>query len=276
MDTLISTDVPAVYRLGFDEGALVLHIEPRAWRWLRSSLAKRRPTALDTPYGTQVEFILPGPPAWGYGRGLHMDTDGRDGGWVEMSCPLPAIADSLADDGDWTAALAASASLQTVFTYLMVYAFDNELAPSGRCQLLEIQAMGVGFNNSGSAVRAAVSRRLAGWMATQYPDNVRVHLATVTAAMSQAYGMLFPGRDHGLEGVVGGIEAAVNQHGLFLMCTGNASDLSPDWTSSLRRPVTVGHFMISHNIDTPAQQLTLLAGLGAFWDIAHQTGADCI
>ncbi len=53
-------------------------------------------------------------------------------------------------------------------------------------------------------------------------------------------------------------------------CPGNACGIHPDHNAGLRIEKDEGYEFTCHNVDSPAQQLTLLAGLAALHDKARK------
>lgn len=113
-----------------------------------------------------------------------------------------------------------------------------------------------------------------GWFSnrlTQWLVNIGVHEAfpSVITAMQDTYVKLYdvpkhvPLHHHEFE-------AQSSNGNIMLSCQGNRCGINPE--PHALNEITEGYPFGCHNVDTLEQQLTLLAGLAAFHDLARKSG----
>jgi len=158
---------------------------------------------------------------------------------------------------DWKRAHEISTSLNILTLRLPSY--DHDVSTHFP-QLITFEASGSPKN---SAVFGEISIPLRNWLSSN-PDHSVVPEAVT--AMKDAYMRMFGARmglveEHRFEMRI------ENNGGLIASCPGDACGIHPEnWNFTEGR----GYEFSSHNVDTPMQQLTLLAGLAALHDIARR------
>lgn len=157
-------------------------------------------------------------------------------------------------DYNWPLARAVSASF-TIFFILSRYPEIETSAPFP--QLMAIDTMtGTDMWHSGS-LGGEFSIPMTQWLASHENDNETI--LKIVEAEKIAYCRMFEGDDGRY-----GFRANIRQGGgLSIDCPGDACGIHPDsWGIEKGR----GYKFSCHNVDTAAQQLTLLAGLAALHD----------
>lgn len=165
---------------------------------------------------------------------------------------------------DWHTANAISASLNTLFCILSLGA--KVKTSCGALQLLIVTLETVrNAGGSGYPLGGYYSKVLADWLSG---SGVRP-ISEMVQAMRVAYARMFgPEPDYGF----GRFRASVDYDTGWLNtdCPGNACGLHPEYPSVKKGE---GYEFGSHNVDSPMQQLTLLAGLAALHDCVDATRA---
>lgn len=179
---------------------------------------------------------------------------GRDADYDESCIPCEGEGKELRYD--WRRADEISTSL-SILTLRLPY-YDQEV-PTAFPQLITFEAS-AGRRNS--SLHGEIGIVLQRWLASG-PENAQYPSAVT--AMVTAYKKMFGSR---LDMVAQHrFEASTNRGGLIVSCPGNGCGINPaDWNFREGE----GYKFSSHNVDTPAEQLTLLAGLAALHDIARR------
>lgn len=157
---------------------------------------------------------------------------------------------------DWKRAHEISTSLAILTMRLPYY---DHAVPTAFSQLMTFE---VSADHGNNFLHGEVGIALLGWLASD-PGDFRFPGAV--AAMVTAYKKMFGPR----LGMVAQHDFKMNTHkgGLTASCPGEACGIYPkDWNFKKGRGYEFG----SHNVDTPAQQLTLLVGLATLHDIARR------
>lgn len=182
---------------------------------------------------------------------------GEKDGFYEFAIELPTIQGAKKLRYEWRRAHEISTSL-SILTLRLPY-YDHDV-PTTFPQLITFQASG---SPNHSAVFGEIGIPLRRWLSSK-PDHFLVPEAVT--AMKSAYMKMFgPGisfvTEHSFEMRI------KNNGGLIASCPGNGCGIHPDdWNFREGR----GYKFSSHNVDTPAQQLTILAGLAALHNIARR------
>jgi len=169
---------------------------------------------------------------------------------------------------DWKPAFAISASF-TLFFELASFKMDKrEATPCRFPQLILVNTITVRSSHGGS-LDGIYSIPLAKWIAS-FPENTEIR--EMTRAMVQAYQKMFGKVDkyqmHSFWAKVAHEDGWLN-----VSCPGNACGLHP--ADSWGPEQGAGYKFACHNVDSPAQQLTLLAGLAALCDKAKKEINAC-
>lgn len=159
---------------------------------------------------------------------------------------------------DWHDAFAVSAS----FTVLFKAIFYNELETSAKVpQLLTVQTMTKADMHGGS-LNGMYSIPLVRWLGT----IAKRQIEEMITAMTRAYNFMCESspNDNRFYARVESSDGWLN-----VSCPGDACGLNPSH-GSLQGRVGRGYQFSCHNVDSPLQQLTLLAGLAALHDKARR------
>jgi hypothetical protein len=158
---------------------------------------------------------------------------------------------------DWLAAYAISATFSTLFVILYDSRTDTG---SSFCQLLTLKAATLRDSN-GCSLDGDYGIPLVSFLRSFNHDS---DVLEMIEAMKVAHNHMF-----GCLNYVFG--ATVSREGwLNVNCSDSRVGLNPIFGSSLEKDR--GYHFESHNVDTPVQQIALLAGLAALCDLARKSG----
>lgn len=160
---------------------------------------------------------------------------------------------------DWHTAHAISASLNTLFCVLLVDVEGMPVSFSAPPQLLTVElAMVRTSGGSGYPLGGYYSKTLARWLSS---GGVRL-IPAMSTAMRCAYVRMFgPGSKYGFDSFRASVDYDTGW--LNANCPGQACGINPECPHVKSGE---GYRFGSHNVDSPMQQLTLLAGLAALHD----------
>ncbi len=160
----------------------------------------------------------------------------------------------------WTDALALSLTLTTLSS-AWFYLPPKKVVETGRVQLLSFTTVTERRQNGGS-LGGSFSPSLVRWLVAN-PD-----LSSVERAMRETFGHCLGTSEDGFMSRF----RVWNRNGwLILDCPGDACGIHPSEQYS-DSGVRGGYDFSCHNVDSPVQQLTLLAGLAALHDEARRAG----
>lgn len=201
----------------------------------------------------------------GFGFDGAMNTVGMNDGYLIIRAPL------LPKQSTTTAV-----SMGILLGILKFYPFvlkdhfkEEALADRRYWQLMELESDVTSDANWHSApLGGVIAPILADWVESVYKNRPR--LEEVEEAMWIAWNAMSDFRvkkEKGSPNPYPHFSSRLGEKGsFFLSCLGNACDISTtDWWD---RREGSGHDLGCHNLDTPVQQLSLLAGLAALHDIA--------
>lgn len=151
---------------------------------------------------------------------------------------------------DWDTAYQISATLTVLFRRIN---YLTEIAESSKSQLLMLETVTARELHGGS-LSGTYNQTLIRWLMRLHPGTP---LTCMTEAMRLCHSTQFSENFESRE-----FKASINdKHGsLNIGCAGDACGLHP--TLNYRAP-SEGYSWSSHNVDSPMQQLTLIAGLAA-------------
>jgi len=169
---------------------------------------------------------------------------------------------------DWKPAFAVSASF-TLFFHLASFKMAREEATSCHSpQLILVNTM-TEHNSHGGSLDGTYSIPLAKWLSSFEPNTEKKEM---TQAMIRAWEKMF-GKVDGYDRHSFYAKVAYKNGWLNVSCHGDRCGLHPEnsWGPESGR----GYKFSCHNVDTPAQQITLLAGLAALCDRAKKEINTC-
>ncbi len=162
---------------------------------------------------------------------------------------------------DWQAAYAISASF-TVFTALAK--FPKVVTSATILQLMTINAS-INKENLGKAwLDGEYSIPLVQWLSLLFEKSI----SDMVSAMKTTYDLMVGLKRFNLSE----FKAAVDGKGgwLNIDCPGNACGLNPVHNAGYNIQKGLGYEFSSHNIESPVQQITLIAGLAALNDVSRK------
>lgn len=170
---------------------------------------------------------------------------------------------------DWRTVLAISASFSVFSSLAFSPAWgDGPEDPPDKAQLLTLQTITRPGAHGGS-LGGMLSIPLVMWL-SRFPANTAFRF--VEGAMKIAYWRMFGQKKYTMQEFRAWLRDDFG--GLLLDCPGDACGLHPSdhfHSRSLR-----GYAFSCHNVDTAAQQLTLIAGLAALCDLARRGSGSCL
>lgn len=257
-------DFPAWYELAATGESIEIRVHSLALDSAKERLVASR--FRDPPSELQLPpFIELTEDSWGFGKVISFVS--REDGWTTFRCPLPIIFRKKSPDPDWPSAYVVCATLQVLFSALNGF---EEQTNSPNRQLLTITAVGMLVGRSGGwGLDVKMSPTLCSWLAKKAGSSEMRPIEEVADIMKKAHQHMyrqgdFPVGEHSFMAYVRTPKA------LHLACPGNACGLDPeDFGGSPEK----GYELTPHNMDGPLQQLTLLSGVAAVYDLARKEGA---
>lgn len=211
--------------------------------------------------GEFFSFRIPLPKIFTYGdlRCQYCSGDGEDRNFRGRKC---GSCDGTGRNTqfDWRRAYAVSATF-SLFTLCSRYP-DQIIGHAGLPQLLTFQTI-TDHGQHGGSLDGEFSILLCEWLSRHQPDTPIVE---VEKAMKIAYGSMFRLRDYNKH------DFRATQRGsgiIHARCPGDACEIHPSYPCSEPLRGEGGAFTC-HNVDSPLQQLTLVAGLAALHDKARK------
>lgn len=175
---------------------------------------------------------------------LHCEGEGKE--WKIYWCPAYAIS-------------------ATFTIFFLLSRFPEKETSSSLLQLLTVCTATLKEMHGGS-LDGEFSRPLCQWLRSLVASG-ETNLPVITRAMVMAYGRMFRLKDFYRFSFRADIRG--EKGGLCTDCPGDATGIHPsDWYFHEEE----GYEFSSHNVDTPMQQITLLAGLAALHDLARKEG----
>lgn len=199
----------------------------------------------------------------GFGFNGAMRTTRIRSGYVRLKAPLI--------HAEYATAVSFGVLLGTL-SWLHAHAEDLFVKePAGDPDRLQLMTLECGVVKE----RSMHAAPLGGWVSPAFADWVdRIHtersrIPVIEEAMWRAWNAISAYRvrkERGPNPFMGFSSRFGENGSFFLSCLGNACDIST--TEWWEREAGMGHELGCHNLDSPIQQLSLLAGLAALHDIA--------
>lgn len=163
---------------------------------------------------------------------------------------------------EWGEAHSISASFTALFSLLQYWGYKN-ISTSKLSQLMEVETVTIS-DSQGGALWGEISIPLKNWIKGAVGIEDEKNLPEMLEAMITTYKKMFPNdfdREYSFR-------ACVRSNGAFTaICPGDACSIQPsDWHMESDK----GYKFSYHNVDSPMQQLTFLAGLAALCDMARK------
>ena len=200
---------------------------------------------------------------WGFDS-VFVPIISEDQNWITWSCKLPSkdSSDIFLSDHFWERAFAISATLN--ITSKMIHVFDGR-TESSNPQLFSLD-LRTDRGENGGALSVELTREFVKWISTQ---KETVKHPGIEPAMTQAYEYM-----RGAENFGRVLAMFRKPFWVNLSVPGNASRLDPDdYDFELgedNNPIIEPYRLLSHNVDSPIQQLTLLMGIAAMHDLQRK------
>ncbi len=257
-------DLPAWHEIGSVENGLILNVHPDAFEYQSSVLSNSdilRIRSLSQLPNMPGYIPISADHPWGFGEVLVPAVSSREG-WLSWQATFPRVArDETMREANWPAVFALSASLNAFFMPLSLYDGKTD---SKFFQLVDIDLM-TDTGLHGGSFSVNIARTLIPWIDLHDSGFEDPKLADI---MKQAYAHMLG-------------EAAVtysrfrvlfrNPKWVNLICPNNLSTCSLD-PERYDISSDKGYTLLSHNVDNPVQQLTLLSGVAAMCDMARADG----
>ena len=184
---------------------------------------------------------------------------GEKKNFVEFAVEIPKSKTS------WQSAYAISASF-TVFTGLAKFLKVGTSAPFP--QLMTIKTV-TKEDMCGGSLSGEFSIPLVRWLVGLYKKNSEPIIPEIIEAMKIAYRYMVGLRR--FDQFDFRARVAYEYGWLNISCPGNAAGLHPDDNAEFDMKRGLGYEFCSHNVDTPVQQITLLAGLATLHDQVRES-----
>lgn len=237
--------------------SIVISVDPQAAKFIQEALSKP-----DIPIVEDLEqrlglakFIPPTKDDWGFGPVLQKISGGNES-WVSWQCAFPE--DKKLPEKKRSFPFAVSGSLTVLYLVLDLF---REASAEDKKQLLYIN-MAAGREMASNHLDAWLGKSLMPYLAS-FPDH-HLHKG-VEETMRVTYEIMTGDKD-----IFPSYFAARfrQPNWLNLSCPGNGCGLDPEYYRTDGR----GYTLLPHNVDTPYQQLSLLAGLAFIHREARQKG----
>jgi hypothetical protein len=185
---------------------------------------------------------------------------GSDFFFADSAC-LACLGDGKGRQYEWQTAYAISATFTILLSLLN---FPETESQDERLQLLKVETMTIQELHGGS-LTGEYSIPLVQWLSEHYGEEIEPMVQAMQTAHSRMFGPEEVEHNHW------SFDARVAYPGgwLNVSCPGNACGLNPAHSYNLNEGES-GYEFSCHNVDSPAQQLTLLAGLAALHDCVDE------
>jgi hypothetical protein len=163
---------------------------------------------------------------------------------------------------DWKTFQRIALSFSVVFNLLRTGEMKDYQTSSEKPQLLLVETAVLAGNPYGAPITGKYSPKLIEWIKTQQEGNIK----EVSGAMQTCWKQIHREAN---EIDLGYIWTDTRKTGwIYISCPGDRTGIHPALSHSIIHDQ--GYTFIDHNVDTTAQQLTLLAALGALSDKARR------
>ena len=168
---------------------------------------------------------------------------------------------------DWKEAFALSATFTLLFTYL--YMTEKSIDSKSRNQLITV-CTNTHKEAHGGSLYGEFSKAIVSWM--KNIGCVESFLNSLKIVTTKAYGKMYGCKLDKVEIFDAYDFKMMMKNGRLIMdCPGDACGVNPSEDYGGEKEET-GYKFSCHNVDSPMQQLTLLAGLAALHDEARRAG----
>lgn len=244
---------PAWYELAYRQGILTLDIEPNAFAFLASRLTADNSRVCSVQAAFKLdEFVPAESTCWGFGRVI--ETAGESPrGWRRFVVRYPRMLRT-GDERFWRPAYGIIGTLNLVFRALHYW---TTFVEQPDCQVLLVD--GPGLHRGG--LGAGISPRAATWL-EQPPhpndlEQIRHAMLNASRALGDEYDPVDDLRLFILQ----------NSGGLLHLGMPSRVGLHPAFHDVRKRGN--GYEIHCHNVDTPCQQLVLIAGLAKLSELVR-------
>jgi hypothetical protein len=267
-----TTDKPEWFWLGFDPQnvAITFTMKSEVAKAISDqfhAMAMGRERGSDSPFGGQP-FVLPGTEEfWGYEKAIR--TIRNQDGNVTWSCKLycPENAKKYRDP-DWCECANIAASLHVLIAYVFGFGCDDKNMSahvSDNVQVVDRLFMLIaprpmhGFGLE-PHISEHAKKKMEQMLAVS-EDAVTHTRESVIFAFSKLYGERIIQREGFILEHCNASIISPSPKRICIMCPGDACDLAVDYQDY---ELNMGATFISHNVDSPIQQLSLFAGFARF------------
>lgn len=269
MDNLVSREnLPAWYELGVDANTdLIVRVHRQALDFLRAIEWSSAPIISFFQEKVKTPFIEPSEERWGFGEVLSWEAADQKQDFIDLRCPLPVIFDPKTgrdEPGAWRV----SVTLSVLFLALNTI-IEKTDCPSS--QLLAISdfcyAGYIEDETQTGYFSVCISPSLCRWISKQEDNSQRQE---IISAMQEADRHMWRPEESFDDY---GFKAWFRQpRWVHLDCPGYSCGLDPDPGDYGSLSLEEGYQLLPHNVDTALQQLTLLSGIAALYQLARKEG----
>ena len=200
------------------------------------------------------EFILPFSEQWGFGGCMHASLTESTVLW-NFDLPKRTSSFGVEDDTFFKALFERSASLQLLMRVLN----SIEVRQHSRSQLLSIDGIKSASGDYGCVFTVALSKKLCAWLVGQDNSSMESIGNAIKVAMLRAYQNFSVFGISQANDISFCVQLESGSKFVYLSCPGNACGFSPHDRAD--EDDNDGYELVPHNLDTPIQQFTLLAGI---------------
>lgn len=263
MHLLQTQCLPYRYDLGFDRvsSALVIHVELRAWEWVKSLLKATAPIVQDyAKWCPFTPFIEPLADEWGFGPVMkRVESPGPDAIW---RCSF-ALSTNPQDRSPQT--LASIFAISTLLQALNFY--ESALPVSTTYDQVQLMEVDIFYVHSRPLhrfpIHATLAPSVSHWLRRASEDARNRLRSTVRAAARQVYANAIGRPDDPRDRFL----VEITDRTMMLQVPGDACTLAGPVEESGQ-----GTVLSPHNVDCAAQQLALLAGASALCEALRDLG----
>jgi len=258
VEEIIDKTIPAWYELDGDERYLQITVPCSVAEFVKKIIKlPNQLIDLMTKKLSLPKFVPPIYDDWGFGNVVTGEQKDNSVTW-KIRYPVGSGKNFITDQTSRTQFFSISASLQILFHALNCNTTrTNSVFP--QFLALETSINLESMNDFG--VRTVLSPHISRWLSKQ-PNNSNNQ--EIASSMKKAYSTMCE-----CHSPLDRFEALVRHPGrIDLTCPGDRCGLNPDdWCEA---NCSQGYYLLGHNLDTPVQQLTLIAGLVKLYQLTKR------
>ena len=260
---ILRENIPSWCELGMSEDgeSIEIRVHRVAMEFIKSILNEQAPIIAALREDLKLPpFINPTEKIWGFGDILQETSEQRRN-WTAWKCKLPQSEEKRVNHNR---GYAVSATLNLLFLALQC---EEEETDSLSLQFMVVRDFLSERGFHGGSLNVDVSPAFLHGVAKLSSDQRR----KVEQTMKNAYHRMFyiPNRSLAVNSIDKFQVQWWASKWISLVCPGDACDLSPKYLTD--PSLGIGYTLLSHNVDGPLQQLTILVGLAKLEEFARQS-----